>query len=318
MAGLLTKNKSVIDGGTFVRKHKRRRTRKWLHKEKPMTVCIAAIADALTNSPKIVFAADRLVSAGVCFESGVPKIKELTNYAYVMISSNDALVSDLIATKAQKIVFDHLEKKNKLTIEQIAELFSKECEMRLKQDKEKKVFSEYNLTSDEFKNKSKDLHDRIVQDIICKLYNYEYSLETLFLIIGIDSKPHIYTVDQGGDVRLWDSIGFATAGDGGYLAYPEITKFSYNPNSGLSGVLVRVYNSKKVAERVGGVGKETDLAVLWVAPDKDVALWVAPDKVKDLLDEDIEDMKQKEEEIIKKVESKLMDFFTTESNEQKK
>ena len=315
------KTNSLINGGTFSKKHrknKRRRINKKQHSEKPMTVCIAAIAEALTDSPKIIFAADRLVSAGVCFESGVPKIRELTNYAYVMISSNDANASDLIATRVQKIVFDNLEKKNRLTIEQIADLFSKECEMRLKQDKEKMIFYDYALTSEEFKNKSKDLHDRIVQEIISKIYNYEYPLITSFLILGIDSNPHIYTVDQDGDVRLWDSIGFATAGDGGYLAYPEITKFSYNPNASLSEVLVRVYNSKKVAERVRGVGKSTDLAALWVAPNKEVALWVAPNEVYELLDKGIENMRDKENEIYTNVMTELHTMFTKKSSDESK
>lgn len=42
---------------------------------KPMTVCIAAICDAYTESPKIVFVADRLISAGIQFEHGIEKVK---------------------------------------------------------------------------------------------------------------------------------------------------------------------------------------------------------------------------------------------------
>lgn len=285
-----------------------------MHKEIPMTVCIAAIAEITSESPKIVFASDRLVSAGVCFESGVPKIKMLTNYSCVMLSSNDALTSDYIVTQAQKKIDEALKLGEKPTIEEIVGWISEACKNKLKSEKEKVVLSKrYDLTYDELKGKSKDLHERIIQDIITETDNFEYYFISQFLVVGIDSKPHIYVVDQEGNFQLCDLVGFATVGEGNYLAYPEITKFSYNPDVSLSEAIVRVYNAKKVAERVSGVGKETDLATLWVTSEKEVALWEADKDLKKILDDEMEEMRKQEIEAYSKVMLKVSEIFTGKS-----
>ena len=57
MTGLLPKTKSAINSGTSwkrQRKHKKRSISKKPYCEKPMTVCIAAIAEVNTEHPKIV------------------------------------------------------------------------------------------------------------------------------------------------------------------------------------------------------------------------------------------------------------------------
>jgi hypothetical protein len=65
-----------------------------------VTVGIAAMCDAVPDSwPKIVLCADRLVSAGIQFESGESKIVKIEDFCYAISSSNNTSASDLILEK---------------------------------------------------------------------------------------------------------------------------------------------------------------------------------------------------------------------------
>ena len=324
MTGLTTKKKRVINGGTFrksgksYRKNKKHRIQKRVTKEKLMTVCIAAIADASTPSPKIVFAADRLVSSWVNFESGVPKIRQLTNYAFVLIATNDAPIANGIILKAEEQIKSLCDER--LTIEQIVKMISKECKNRLSDERERYVLSPFGLTYDGYITKSNDTSKELINDIAANLRDFEdsdYEFEAEFMIIGIEDRPLIYIVNQKGDYTPSDYAGFATIGSGKYMAFPEITKFTYHPDVDMGQALVRVYNSKKIAERVGGVGKETDLGVLHITQDKNVALWLADDVVKKLLDKGINDVKDQEIKIYSDVIKELYSIFSKGNGETK-
>ena len=208
-----------------------------------------------------------------------------------MSASNDALASDGIILKVQDLITS--KKDVNLTIEQIANIFSQECKNKLKLERENQIYLQYGLTEEEFKEKSNKLSELIVKDILDRLHEFKYDFEVEFLLVGIDSNPfvpHLYTITEMGDIQNSDHMGFATVGSGKYLAFPEMTKYAYHPNSSLSESIMRVYWSKKIAERVGGVGKETDLVVLHTAPESEVMLWIAESKHKELLDKKLEDI----------------------------
>lgn len=262
-----------------------------------MTVCIAAICESQTGSPKIVFASDRLVSGGVCFEEGVSKIQPLALYAWVMSSSNDALTSDGIILKIQKTLACNSKEGKQIEIEQIAAMFSQECKNKLKVEREKHVYSHYGYTENEFKENSNKSSDFVIKDILDRLHEFNYDFEVEFLLIGFDFPPympHIYTINESGDITVSDHMGFATIGSGKYLAFPEITKYAYNLNTPLAESVMRVYWSKKVAERVGGVGKATDLLVLHVTPENMLGIWESQKIHKDILDKGFDDIKNQE------------------------
>jgi hypothetical protein len=69
-------------------------------------------------------------------------------------------------------------------------------------------------------------------------------------------------VDQDGAYRLQDSLGFVTIGIGAQLAFPQMTKYAYSRYMPLVTAIPMVYISKKISERMQGVGQLTDLAVL--------------------------------------------------------
>lgn len=224
-----------------------------------MTTCIAVICDYSRQDlpPAVVFCADRLVSAGIQFESGTPKIKPLTNYCYAMQSSNDSLTSDMILeTVKQKIASEQ-----QLTILQIVEKIRDECYALKKQYIEDNILFKYNLTFENLESRP----ESIVKDAVNEVRDCQYPYSFSFIVFGLEPprEVHLYVIDQDGQYWLQDSLGFATIGSGGNLAFLELTKYEYNRNFFAVMAIPRVYFAKKVSERAEGVGRHTDLAILF-------------------------------------------------------
>jgi hypothetical protein len=297
----------MINGGTFLereRKHKKRSISKKPYCEKPMTVCIAAIAEANTDHPKIVIAADREVSipSWISYTSGVGKIRALTQYCWVMTSTNNALLSEDLITKT----IDHINEllkdspETKLTIKQIVELLAENCKDWLNNIRERCVLSPHGLTYDSYMVRSRELSREHIEILTNDLKNFEmdvYDFSAEFLVFGIDVKPHIFTLTQSGLFASADFEGFAIAGAGKATAFPEFTKYPFNPSNHWLYVLHRVYTSKKVAERVGGVGPDTDLIVMHLGDESKIMYWPADDDTKKLLDKGMKDVRDNENKI---------------------
>jgi hypothetical protein len=220
---------------------------------KPVTICIAAICDATTN-PTILFCADRLVSAGIQFEGGSSKILQPTINCIVMETSNDSATSELVLEK-----FRHnLDRKKKYSIDELSNILSQEC-IKFRADVlDRQVVSRYNLAIEK-------LHappDSLLRDAVNELRIYPYPMFE-FIVTGIDDiGAHIYTVDQDGNVKSWDFLGFTTIGSGGELAFSEMTKWTYSYQHPLSLSIPRIYFAKKASERAQGVGASTDYGFL--------------------------------------------------------
>lgn len=279
-----------------------------------MTVCIAAIAESNTKYPKIVIAADREVSIPqwISYTSSVGKIRSLTNYCWVMTSTNNALVSQDIITKVIEKINENLKKSpnKKPSIEQIVELLSQECTYTLDIERERCVLAPHGLDYDSYIAKSKEISKEHIEILTDDLKNFvinDYNFFVEFLVFGIDTKPHIFTVAQNGQFVSSDFEGFAIVGGGKATAFPEFTKYQYRPEDDWLYVLHRVYTSKKVAERVGGVGPDTDLIVMHLVDGGEVSYWPADGDTKKLLDSGI--IKVKEQEIA--VYTELLQTFRT-------
>jgi hypothetical protein len=234
-----------------------------------------------------------------------------------MIASNDTLISADIVAKVEKSIAELSVSGTKISIEKIVELFSEKCRERLQLERENQILSKYGLTYETFIKKSKELPKELIDQIVNDFRIFKDDFEADFIVLGIDSKPHIFTITARGDYKPSDFVGYAIIGSGKVLAFPEITKYAYHPNSYMTEAIVRVYNAKKIAERVGDVGRETDLAVMHVVKGGTVGIWVADKKVTDILDAGIEAMKKLEIDTYTKVMQDLLSIFsgTTDKKE---
>jgi 20S proteasome alpha/beta subunit len=297
------------------RKNKRLFINKRYQCEKHMTVCIAAISEEQTEYPKIVIAADREVTTDwISYTSGVGKIRVLTKYCWVMISTNNALI-------AQDIITQSINELNKIlkntpdeiiTIEQIAKLISSECKYKMDLTRERVALSPHGLNYDSYIKRSKEFSREHIEIITNDLKDFEtqnYNFTAEFLVVGIDLKPHVFVVVQNGEYASSDVEGFFITGGGRSTAFPEFTKYPFNPNASWLYTLHRVYTAKKAAERVGGVGPDTDLIVLHKLKDGDVSYWIADENTKKLLDSGIKEVRDKEIAIYNDLLKKFSDLL---------
>jgi 20S proteasome alpha/beta subunit len=232
-------------------------------RSKPVTVCIAAISNVgsidenkVPIPPCIVFCADKLVSAGVQYESIEAKIKKITEYCYAM-TSGDAFVSDLILERVKQKVGTP---ERALKIEDIVRMFSRECFDYKKEWFENNVLWKYNLAFEKFSATP----EPIVANAVKEVGECQYPFEFEFIVLGIEpsKEAHLFYVNQDGAYQLRDSLGFVTIGIGSQLAFPQMTKYAYSRYFPLAVAIPMVFISKKVSERMQGVGQHTDLAVL--------------------------------------------------------
>jgi hypothetical protein len=221
---------------------------------KPVTICIAGICNTLVN-PTILFCADRLVSAGIQFEGGSSKIIQVTQNCVVMESSNDSPASEMVLESLRV----QLKQDQAYTVKQISEMLAKECIEQRRSKLEENVVYRYNLAVNNLKADA----NVILRDVVNELRVYPYPLFE-FIVCGLDNpkEPHIFTVDQDGNIKSWDFLGFATIGSGSELAFSEMTKWLYSDQQPLSLAIPRIYFAKKASERAQGVGKITDYGFL--------------------------------------------------------
>lgn len=261
-----------------------------------MTVCIATICEngLLPNSQKIIMCANRQISAGINFESGVSKVKSLNDYCYVMMSSDNSLKTDMVVERVKSLIQGEV-----LKIEEIVKVFSKEYGEIIKEEREREILSKFGLDYKEFSKISKELNPDLLRRISDMLISYSPNFKSNIIVLGLEPEPHIYVIDELGDYTPYDFLGFATVGSGRTLAFPEMTKYEpqHNPSSTLSASLLRTYFAKKVAQRVGGVGPLTDLAILYLSDGK-VNLWNATQELIDILEKTLVKVREKEVEIL--------------------
>ena len=217
-----------------------------------MTVCIAIICED-TSGPAVLVCADKLISAGIRFESGSSKIIQLAN-CVVMGASEDTGISELILKRFRY----NLKPEQYYSVTNLSTILSQECTIFKKNMLDREVISKYNLVIEKLHIHS----DSLSSDAIDELEKYDYP-EFEFIVTGLDSAgAHIYTVDQDGSIKSWDFLGFTAIGSGSSLASLEMTKWMYPARQLLSLGIPRMYLAKRASERAEGVGTNTDYGIL--------------------------------------------------------
>ena len=144
-------------------------------------------------------------------------------------------------------------------------------------------------------------------------------LSLLYVDLIQKNKPHIYKVDQKGNVALWDSLGFATTGSGGELAFLEMTKWYFGDDVPLPLAMPRIYFAKKSSERAEGVGRTTDFAFLGYSPNTggtmECNVYEISSDVELIkkLDKAFEDVRTSEAEILGHLATDINDVYKTKA-----
>lgn len=232
-----------------------------------MTVCIASIY----NNSSILAASDRMVTGGygdITFEPSTPKIIPFTTSIAVM-TAGDQSIQTQVLQEARKIVEDKITTNPEkwLYVSEVAEIYSK-CYYDLKSKLiEDIILSPFKLDLTSYISRQKEMDSDFVDKIAIKIarFDVEYlrdkAIETI--VMGVDdSGPHIYVVTNG-EISCNDKLGFASIGIGSSHAISHFMLSSYSKNDSEAKALLTIHQAKKKSEVSPGVGKETDMCIIW-------------------------------------------------------
>ena len=153
--------------------------------------------------------------------------------------------------------------KNEVSIQTIVDTIVNECKEHKNSYIKNHVLSKYNLVATELKGDP----NTFLKDAKFEVDTFDYPFHFKFLIAGLDIDAEhtgkLFTVDEDGDVRQHDQIGFAVIGSGSPLAFSDLTKHNYNDLLPFNSALIRVYLAKFASERASGVGNQTHFGVLY-------------------------------------------------------
>jgi ATP-dependent protease HslVU (ClpYQ) peptidase subunit len=218
-----------------------------------MTVCIAAFFE----NDSIIAVSDMMVSTGDFSADDLAiKNRELHPQWRVMISGND-LTRLLPVVDA---IGEALDKSKKYTYQEVQRIAKLAYQGELRSQIQDAILSRYNLTYKTLFQLRAD--DPIYSDL--RFQMAEATLGFTLLFFGHDGKhrPHIFTVENPGNVCNHDLIGFWAIGSGSNRAMSSLFAHPYNCTDSLWKATYIAYEAKFMAESAGGVGKETVSVVM--------------------------------------------------------
>jgi hypothetical protein len=156
-----------------------------------------------------------------------------------------------------------------IRIKQIVEVVRQECKRLEEEEIARNVLAKYNLARNNMPNIDSQVMTAKIMDEITE---YHYNKPRFqFILFGFDSvrEPHIHKMDQDGNDELADSSGFACIGSGSPLAFLYMTEQGFSPADDAQRAIPIAYFAKKVSERAQGVGRRTDLVIVYGRKDND-------------------------------------------------
>jgi hypothetical protein len=290
-----------------------------IKREYPMTICIATICEQNTGTPRIVFASDRLVTDqdGYTFELGVPKLKLIAHHC-ILMEAGDSFRGELILEKWKEKVPD-FEQANKMRHSEIINILRLCYKEIFNESLETEIFSPRGLTRQGFYEDFAKFPEWYGFMTDFKVESFNFGVTFIATGIDIDHKNDLtmgrLTRFSGrGQPEILDSLGFAMAGIGEKMSFPELTRNRYSPNDTLAEALVRTYWAKRSAERMIGVGTKTDFGMMWLETDKDEQIvcknTLFEDKiVKELFDKEFENSRVAADQMTKSVKDNIDDIL---------
>lgn len=219
-----------------------------------MTVCIAA-ACRDNDEEKIVLCTDRKSNSVLGAAETARKTVWLPNKWRCLTAGTEA---DIIAlTRLYKLEFKN---KNNLEAETIDATIKRPLHVRKLNLAEEYVRRRFAISYDEFIKFGKErLPLEVFFDATQNIAQLELDAE-LILAGFIGKHAEIYYTDSKGVARA--AYHFAVVGEGEYIASASLLRREQQDWLSLEETLYNVFEAKTLAERVGSVGKDTDMHVL--------------------------------------------------------
>lgn len=217
-----------------------------------MTICIAAIGRN-DDDEIIVAATDHMITMGSLgqFEHTISKYKEINQNAIAMLSGIPLLFDDLI--KMPDNVSAYFEIKS-----QIKKNFKK---------KRNEIFQDhildlYGISWKKFQDLAIEAFpNTLIEEIMSK--NTKFKLNSSILLAGFDNEKAIISEISEYTFADFRDLNFHAIGSGSIQAVNTLMFQKHDKNDSLSSTIYDVYKAKRNAEVAQGVGKETELVILF-------------------------------------------------------
>lgn len=223
-----------------------------------MTICISAIATDSTGKEAIIFCTDHMISLPSLgqFEQNVEKYRLLDKNKVVMLAGNPFILNNII---------EKIPDIEKLELKEIALKLQQSMEILRLELFARQVLSIYNLDFGrlkEYLERNEQLQNQTLNIILDSLT--KFSLGTNLLLIGFNNKgkAEIYELHEKDVVEI-NNINFDAIGSGGFQAVNALSFQKPSKKDSIEKVLYMVYKAKKASEVAQGVGKETEVFVLY-------------------------------------------------------
>jgi 20S proteasome alpha/beta subunit len=235
-----------------------------------MTVGIAAICEAHTPNPKVVVAADRLVTSGLAarreYEHTSSKMLDVygqeggSSCVALGVGAGSVSLTDEVFYKINQQVSDSAPG----TARQVADYAVDSLQEVVQETIERQVLSAQGLDLTTFNQIQGQMNPNVAtgiyQDIIQK--KEETLGQVNILLAGVDGNgAHIYNI-LNNDMSRNHSIGKLAVGSGAQPANTTFIITRYVDTCDIGEALLSVTEAKVQAEEAQGVGREMDIAIL--------------------------------------------------------
>jgi len=257
-----------------------------------MTVGIGAICEADTDDPKVIVAADRLVTSGIAarreYEHTSSKMTALCGSedgdpcVVVGVGAGSVSLADEVFYKTQGGITNH----DVETTRMVAKIAAQSLQQMVKETIERQVLSQYDLDLDSFNERQGKMNPQIVNAIYQDINDKREELlsNVNILLAGVDGHgAHLFNIIQN-DMSRHDSIGYLTVGSGAEPARSAFIRNRFDDECSVSEALLEVTEAKEQSEEAQGVGSQMDISVLSGDGKED-------------LDDDIEELRDIYEEV---------------------
>jgi len=237
-----------------------------------MTVGIAAICQE-ESDPKIVLAADRMITTGMN-----PRIEyEHTKSKIETVHDNDVVNCMGVASGTVTYIeqfFERLDEKiegrEPTSVKDIANR-AREAYVELARDvAENQVLDQFDITLSELSDLDSDQDSELVAGLLSDVSDVQNKFASQLEVVlgGIDGMgPHIYSIEQF-DMNPQNQIGYHAIGSGDQPARSVFIRNSYDTTSDVERGILNAIEAKDRSEEARGVGSEMDLAII-ERPDGD-------------------------------------------------
>jgi hypothetical protein len=232
-----------------------------------VTVCVAALCrwnyskveGQLDMGWAILTLADRMITVGDTeYEPNQQKFGQFGSNVALLIAGDYSIHSQAILETRKQLGTNPT-----ADVHNVAQIYGQSIQRIKLRIAENQYLAPLGLNADTFIAQQREMAPSFVDRLTMQLQHYEGdSVEAI--IAGVDGNAaNIYHIDNQGTARCYNDVGFVAIGVGAWHARSRLTQAGYVNTTPFVRSIAVAFAAKKAAEAAPGVGKETDIHILY-------------------------------------------------------